>query len=640
MHPSKFYPKPKIVLKDAPVTEEIQEKFDKLLNEYEDIMSHKLTDIGVMTLEEVPIETDPDAPLIASKSYTIPLKHQEFVKQELTKLLQAGLITHSISPYASPCLMVLKKSSDPTAELSDQKQLVIDYHALNNQAPQVQTTQAKSKGPIALVHTLNIEQMWSKLRTTKFLSPCDIQSGFHHLRLKPEHCYKSAFVVDNYGKFEWLRTPFGLSQAPARFNNLMLKIFFKYMEDFVLFYVDDLLIYSEMAEEHLKHLKMVFQKFQESGLKLKLSKCAFFKSQIKYLGHLISSKGISLLPDKIQAIANLKRPRNITQTKHILGMVSCYRQFFPILTETVRPINRITHKSVPHEWTYTCENSLKCIQEFITTKPVLRYPDPNLPYILYTDSSKYTWSGILMQKQMVDLPDGSQQEIEVQITQQSGTYAESQEKWSTIKKEAYTIYTSFKKMIFYLKDSRVLIRSDHAPLKKFIQANTKNDQLTNWCQELFAMSNHITFKYIKGKDNVMSDAVSRLERYNLYNPHDPSDPKIPIHPEEENLEISIFNRDVTWKNPEDIIQKKHEVNLVNATNNNPHFELDNHTYKIDLNNIDTIFKENRQLVNLKVTPEELTSLQERDEQHGKIIADLKKNKAHPTFLLDDSQLLY
>ena len=108
-------------------------------------------------------------------------------------------------------------------------------------------------------------------------------------------------------------------------------------------------------------------------------------------------------------------------------MVSYYRQFFPISSETVRPINRITHKSVPHEWTYTYENSLKCIQDFITTEPILKYLDPNLAYILYTDSSKYTWSGILMQKQMVDLPDSSQQEIEVQITQQSGTYAELQE---------------------------------------------------------------------------------------------------------------------------------------------------------------------------------------------------------------------
>ena len=640
LHPSKFYPKPKIILKDAQVSEEIKTKYEDLLSEYEDIMSHKSTDIGVTTLEEVPIETNPDLPPIASKPYTIPLKHQEFVKQELTKLLEAGLITHSISPYASPCLVVSKKSTDPNAELSDQKRLVIDYRALNSQAPQVQTAQAKSKGAIALVHTPNIEQMWSKLKNAKFLSTCDIRSGFHHLILKPEHRYKSAFVVDNYGKFEWLRTPFGLSQAPARFNNLMLKIFFEYMEEFVLFYVDDLLIYSETAEDHLKHIKMVFQKFRESGLKLKLKKCAFFKSQIEYLGHLISSKGISPLPDKIQAITNLKRPNNITQTKHILGLVSYYRQFFPILSETVRPINRITHKSVPHEWTYACENSLKCIQDFITREPMLKYPDPNLPYILYTDSSKYTWSGILMQKQAIDLPDGSKREVEVQITQQSGTYTESQEKWSTIKKEVYAIYASFKKMVFYLRDAKVLIRSDHAPLKKFISANTKNDQLTNWCQELYAITNQITFKHIKGKDNVMSDAISRLERYNLYHPHDSADPKIPIHPEEENLEMSIFDRNVTWRNPQGVSQNEHKVNSVDATSSNPQFELDNQIYEVDLNDVDTIFKESRQLVDLKVTPDELVSLQEKDEQHSKIINDLKKNKVHPVFLLDDSKLLY
>ena len=123
------------------------------------------------------------------------------------------------------------------------------------------------------MHTPNIEQMGSKLWNAHFLSTCDIQSGFHHLRLKPEHQYKSAFVVINYGKFEWLRMPFGLSQAPARFNNLMLKIFFEYMEKFVLFYVDDLLIYSETEEEHLEYIRLVFQKFREAGLKLKLSKC-------------------------------------------------------------------------------------------------------------------------------------------------------------------------------------------------------------------------------------------------------------------------------------------------------------------------------------------------------------------------------
>ena len=234
-------------------------------------MSHKLSNIGVTTLEEIPIETDPNLPPVASKPYVIPLKHQEFVRQELLILLEAGLIT---SPYASPCLVVSKELNDPNA----QKWLVIDYMALNNQAPQVQTLQAKSKGAIVLVHTPNIEQMWSNLRKDKFLSICNIWSRFHHLRLKPEHRYKNAFVVDNYGKFEWLQTPFGLSQTPEWSNNLVLKIFFEYMEEFVLFYVDDLLMYSETEEEHLEHLRLVFQKFREAGLKLKLSKCSFFKS--------------------------------------------------------------------------------------------------------------------------------------------------------------------------------------------------------------------------------------------------------------------------------------------------------------------------------------------------------------------------
>ena len=134
--------------------------------------------------------------------------------------------------------------------------------------------------------------------------------------------------------------------------------------------------------------------------------------------------------------------------------------------------------------------------------------------------------------------------------------------------------------------------------------------------------------------------ITRLERYNLYHPHDSADLKIPIHPEEENLEMSIFDRNVTWRNPEDVSQNKHKVNSVDATSSNPQFELDNQIYEVDLNDVDTLFKESRQLVDLKVTPDELVSLQEKDEQHSKIIRDLKKNKAHPAFLLHDSKLLY
>ena len=110
LHPSKFYPKPKVVLKDTAIKSKTNDKLSKILSDYQDIMSHKSSDIGVTTLEEVPLDTKPGLPPVASKPYTIPLKHQEFVRQELLKLLEAGLITRSISPYASPCLVVSKKS--------------------------------------------------------------------------------------------------------------------------------------------------------------------------------------------------------------------------------------------------------------------------------------------------------------------------------------------------------------------------------------------------------------------------------------------------------------------------------------------------------------------------------------------------
>ena len=260
VHPSTFHPKPRLSLEDAIITPQTKQRLDKLLINFDGIMSHSSTNIGLVTLEEVPIETPPDTLPIASKPYTLALKHQ-FVKEELQKLLQAGLIERLMSPYASPILVVNKKSQDPSAELLDTRRLVIDYRALNRLAPTIQTTQAKSKGALALVHTPNIDQIWAKLKNAKYFSTLDISSGFHHMPIKKEERHKTAFVVDSYGKFQWCRTPFGLEQAPARFNSLMLKIFFPYMDNFMIFYVDDLLIYSITEQEHLEHLGLVFEMF-------------------------------------------------------------------------------------------------------------------------------------------------------------------------------------------------------------------------------------------------------------------------------------------------------------------------------------------------------------------------------------------
>ena len=130
VHPSAFHPKPRLKLEDACITPQTKQALDKLLIDFYDIMSHSSTEKGLVILEEVLIETPPDTLPIASKFYPLALKHHQFVKEELQKLLQAGLIEQSMSPYASPVLVVNKKSQHPSAELSDTQRLVIDCHVL------------------------------------------------------------------------------------------------------------------------------------------------------------------------------------------------------------------------------------------------------------------------------------------------------------------------------------------------------------------------------------------------------------------------------------------------------------------------------------------------------------------------------
>ena len=264
------------------------------------------------------------------------------------------------------------------------------------------------------------------------------------------------------------------------------------MDKFVIFYADDLLIFSMIEEEHLEHLRLVFKKFCQSGLKLKFKKCALFNFQLEYLGHLITTDGIKPLQDRVDAILRLQPASTVTEVKHIIGIANYYKKFLPLLSEVIRPFHHLTRKNVPFEWTTGCQNSLDCLKIMIVSAPILIYPKPSKPYILYTDSRKYTWAGILTQTlNYTDTVMLQVQTIELSVTFQSGSYSSSQEKWSSIQKEAYTIYASFKKMVFYLRDAHILIRSDHAPLKKFIYSNTTNDQLMVWAQDLFAITPHI-----------------------------------------------------------------------------------------------------------------------------------------------------
>ena len=164
--------------------------------------------------------------------------------------------------------------------------------------------------------------MYAALHGAKIFTTLDLRSGYYHINLDEESKAKTAFVTP-FGKYEFNAVLFGLAQAPAYFQQLISMVL-QDCRDFVMAYLDDIIIFSRTPEEHLKYIEIIFQKLKVAGLKLKESKGDFFKSEIHYLGHLISDKGIQPLPEKLDTIRNMPLPQTPKKIKQFLGLTGYY----------------------------------------------------------------------------------------------------------------------------------------------------------------------------------------------------------------------------------------------------------------------------------------------------------------------------
>ena len=464
-------------------------------------------------LVEMEIDTGNHPPLITSKPYTLPLKHYEWVQRRIEILEKAGIIERSISPWASPVVIVPKKS---TPGEPPRRRMRVDYRRINKLQPEVTKADGR-KGCISLIPLPKIDELYAKLKGYKVFSSLDLRSGYYHIGLSDSAKPKSAFVLSSLGKYQFNRVPFGLAQAPAYFQKLINDVLKGC--NFAMGYLD-IIIYSRTEREHLEHLEEIFGRLRAAGLKLKLEKCSFFKRHIQYLGHLISADGIQPLLEKLESIAKMPAPRNPKEVKQFLGLVGYYRKFVPRFTDISRVLTHLTKKDVEFKWTPECENCFQILKEFLQKVPILKYPDPQGKYTLYTDASKYAYAGILTQHN-----DGTDHPI----TYVSGLFRGSQLNWATLTKEAYAIYMSVKKLSFYIDTAKITVKSDHLPLKKFLEKNTLNSKVNNWAVEL--ESQDITFEYIPGIHNTLADTLSRLIEM---------DDDIKPPPEEDGKEFGYF----------------------------------------------------------------------------------------------------
>ena len=244
----------KVKLQNAHTTEIDKARFRCLCREFEDIFSKSSEDIGHTPLVTMDIETG-DSPPICQKPYSLPLKHVEWVQKELEILERAGVIQRSMSPWASPIVIVPKKTEPGEPP---RRRMCVDYRMLNSLLPPVSKAHSKAKGIVTLVPLPKIDEIYAQLQGSKIFSALDMRSGYFHIELSEEAKPKTAFVPGGpHGcKYQFNRCPFGLSQAPAYFQRLVHEVLRGL--PFAFGYLDDILIFSSGIEAHLEHLRKYF----------------------------------------------------------------------------------------------------------------------------------------------------------------------------------------------------------------------------------------------------------------------------------------------------------------------------------------------------------------------------------------------
>ena len=365
--------------------------------------------------------------------------------------------------------------------------------------------QTNTQGNLSLIPLPKINEMYANLHGAKIITTLDLHSGYYHITLDNESKAKTAFVTP-FGKYEFNAVPFGLAQAPAYFQQL-ISIILQDCSDFAMAYLDDIIIFSQNEQEHLKHIEIIFKKLKKARLKHKESKCDFFKKEIHYLGHLISVNRIQPLPEKLDSICNMPKPRSPKEIKQFLGLTSYYRKFILQFSDMARPLTKLLAHDCEFVWTNQCDISFQMLKDTLCSAPILKYPDTSKPYTLYTAASKYGWAGVLTQRHTFTV-GGKAITMDHLVLYVSGLFHGSQLNWAALTKEAYAIYMSIKKSTFYNTGHEITLRSDHLQLRKFLGKMTLNNTVNNWSTEIESFN--INFVHISGKANILADTLSRL----------------------------------------------------------------------------------------------------------------------------------
>lgn len=395
------------------------------------------------------------------------------IEKQVQEMLDNGIIQKSSSPFSSSVILVKKKDNT--------WRFCVDYRHLN-----AITVKTKYHVPI-------IDEFLDELAKASWFSSLDLRAGFHQIRLKKGEEFKTAFQT-HFGQFEFRVMAFGLTGAPGTFQGAMNSTLAPYLRKFVLVFFDDILIYSQSYEEHLVHIRLVFELLAKDQWKIKLSKCTFAQQEIKYLGHVISGAGVGTDPSKVAVVAQWPVPSNAKELRGFLGLAGYYRKFVKNFGIISRPLTELLKKNVVFVWTALHDESFQALKNALCSAPVLALPDFSQPFSIETDACGHGVGAVLMQA-------GHPLAF---ISKALGPKSRG---LSTYEKEYMAILLAVQQWRPYLQHSEFTIHTDQKSLSQL----TEQRLHTTWQQKVFTKLLGLQYKvlYKKGVDNRVADAMSR-----------------------------------------------------------------------------------------------------------------------------------
>ena len=291
----------------------------------------------------------------------------------------------------------------------------------------------------------------------------------------------------------------GLCNAPATFQKLMYKVLGTLLWKVSMAYLDDIIIFSKSVDDHATHLDAVLSKLKQAGLKIKLPKCEFGKERLQYLGHVVDGRGVSPDPENLKAVYEFPVPKTPKEVMRFLGLAGYYRRFIESFSTISKPLSSLTPSGVPFQWTEECENAFQTLRARLCQAPILKHPEFNKPFYLYSDASAYGIGVILKQ----DDDNGSRKVV----AYASRTLNQAEQNYSATERECLAIVFGTQKFRPYLFGTKFTVVTDHCALCWLMKVRNPNGRLARWSLCLQEFDYEIQYK--SGKTHLDADALSR-----------------------------------------------------------------------------------------------------------------------------------